>query len=189
MVSKDFANQAVQLYLSRPISRSEYILGKVSVLGSLLSCTTWIPALVLFGVQAQLRGQGWGWDHLWLAGAIVVAGLLWIALISLLSMALSVWVKWRIAATALMIGTFFVLPGFGAVVSAVMRTRWGNLLNLPYLITLVWTQLFRLPARHVRLSPYDQIPLWAAWATLLAVCGFCVWILNARLKAREAVRG
>src|ERR1700682_3271235 len=43
MVSKDFANHAVQLYLSRPLSRAEYLLGKVSVLGVLLSFTTWIP--------------------------------------------------------------------------------------------------------------------------------------------------
>lgn len=189
MVSKDFANQSVQLYLSRPLSRAEYLLGKISVLGGLLSFTTWIPALILFGLQAQLQGHGWGWDHLWVAGAIVVAGLLWIALIALLSMALSVWVKWRIAATALMIGTFFVLPGFGAVVSAVMRTKWGNLLNLPYLITLVWAQLFRLPARHIRVGGYDQVPLWAAWAALLAVCALCAWVLNVRLKAREVVRG
>lgn len=189
MVSKDFANQSVQLYLSRPLSRAEYLLGKVSVLGGLLSSTTWIPALVLFGLQAQLQGHGWGWDHLWLAGAIFLAGLLWIALISLLSMALSVWVKWRIAATALMIATFFLLPGFGAVVSAVMRTRWGNLLNLPYLITLVWTHLFRFPERHIHVGGYDQVPLWAAWAALLAVCAFCVWVLNSKLKAREAVRG
>jgi ABC-2 type transport system permease protein len=189
MVSKDFANQSVQLYLSRPLSRAEYLLGKVSVLGSLLSCTTWIPALVLFGLQAQLEGHGWGWDHLWLAGAIVVAALLTIALISLLSMALSVWVKWRIAATALMVGTFFVLPGFSAVVSAVMRTKWGNLLNFPYLITLVWANLFRLPTRPIHVVRSDHVPLWAAWTALLVVCALCVWILNARLKAREVVRG
>ncbi len=189
MISKDFANQSVQLYLSRPLSRAEYLLGKVSVLSGLLSCTTWIPALVLFGLQAQLQGNGWGREHLWLAGAIVVAGLLWISLISLVSMALSVWVRWRIAATALMIGTFFFLPGFGAAMNAILRTNWGKLLNLPYLITLVWAHLFRLPAGHIRLGGYDNVPLWTAWAALLAVCGLCVWVLNLKLKAREVVRG
>lgn len=189
MVSKDFANQSVQLYLSRPLSRAEYLLGKVSVLGGLLSFTTWVPALFLFCLQAQLQGHGWGWDNLWLAGAIVVAGLLWIALIALLSMALSVWVKWRIAATALMLGIFFLLPGFGVVTNAVMRTNWGSLLNLGYLITLVWARLFRLPARHIHVGGYDHVPLWAAWAALLAVCAFCVWVLNSKLKAREVVRG
>src|SRR5690242_8552919 len=47
MITKDFANHSVQLYLSRPLSRAEYLLGKVSVLGLLLSCVTWVPALLL----------------------------------------------------------------------------------------------------------------------------------------------
>jgi ABC-type transport system involved in multi-copper enzyme maturation permease subunit len=192
MISKDFANQSVQLYLSRPLSRAEYLLGKVSVMAALLSCTTWIPALVLFLLQAQLEGHGWGWDNLWLAGSIFTAGMLWIALISLLAMALAVWVRWRIAATALMMATFFVLPGFGVAINAILRTRWGTLLNLSHLITTVWWHLFRINVAEGptdRFTRLDQVPLWAAWAVLLAVCGFCVWILNRRLKAREAVRG
>src|SRR5215467_11684514 len=60
MISKDFANHSIQLYLSRPVSRPEYLLGKVSVLGILLSCTTWIPTLILFFLHAELEGHGWG---------------------------------------------------------------------------------------------------------------------------------
>ncbi|HMF91546.1 MAG TPA: ABC transporter permease subunit [Candidatus Angelobacter sp.] len=192
MISKDFANQSVQLYLSRPLSRAEYLLGKVSVMAGLLSCTTWIPALILFFVQAQLEGHGWGWDNLWLAGSIFIGAMMWIALISLLAMALAVWVRWRIAATALMMAIFFVLPGFGVVVNAILRTRWGSLLNLSYLITNVWWHLFRIPVADGptdRLTRLGQVPLWAAWGTLLAVCALCVWVLNRKLKAREVVRG
>ena len=113
MITKDFANNSVQLYLSRPLSRAEYLFGKVSVLGALLSCITWIPALFLFFVHAELQGNGWLWQNLWMAGSIFLASLLWIAVISLLSMAVSVWVKWRIAASALMFAVFFVLPILG----------------------------------------------------------------------------
>ncbi len=188
MISKDFANHSIQLYLSRPLSRAEYLLGKVSVLAVLLSCTTWIPALILFGLQAQLQGHGWGWKNLWMAGSIFVSGMLWIALVSLLAMALAVWVRWRIAATALMFATFFLLPGFGFMLNAILRTRWGWLLNLPHTIFLVWGNLFRVPLR--RMQPVGEaIPLWSAWAALLVVCAFCIWVLNLRLKAREVERG
>lgn len=188
MVTKDFANHAVQLYLSRPLSRAEYLCGKISVLATLLSCTTWIPALVLFGVQAELQGNGWGWHNLWVAGAIVVASLMWIALISLLSMALAVWVRWRIAATALMIAVFFLLPGFGEVVNSILRTQWGKLLNFPYLVTTAWGHLF-LTHDQLRSTGFNQVPLWSAWVALLGVCVFAVWILDLRLKAREVERG
>lgn len=189
MISQDFANHSVQLYLSRPLSRGEYLFGKVSVMVALLSCTTWIPALVLFLLQAQLQGHGWGWDNLWLAGSIFVAGMLWIALISLLSMALAVWVRWRIAATALMLGIFFVLPGFGAAMDAILRTHWGMLFNLPHVIALIWAHLFRFQTDQFHRAQFDLVPLWSAWASILAVCAMSVWLLHRRLKAREVERG
>ena len=136
MITKDFANHSVQLYLSRPLSRTEYLFGKVSVLAALLSCTTWIPALFLFFVKAQLQGHGWLWENLWMAGSIVLSCLIWIAMVSLLSMAVAVWVKWRIAATALMLGVFFLLPRGGSfAMNAILRTQWGNVLNIPHMIT------------------------------------------------------
>jgi ABC-2 type transport system permease protein len=183
-ISKDFANHGVQLYLSRPLSRVEYLVGKVSVIAALLSCTTWIPALVLFLVQAELHGHGWGWDNLWMMGSIFVAATLWIALVSLLSMALAVWVRWRIAATALMLGIFFVLPGFGAAMDAILRTNWGLLLNLSYVFSAVWAHLFRIQG-HGR---FDLVPLWSAWASILTFCFISLWLLHRRLKAREVER-
>lgn len=188
MITKDFANNSIQLYLSRPLSRAEYLAGKISVLALLLSCTTWIPALILFGVQAELQGHGWGWQNLWMAGSIVVACLLWIALISLLSMAIAVWVRWRIAATGLMIAIFFFLPAFGEAIDVIVRTHWGRLLNFPYSIMMVWSRLFRLSERQLHRGGFDVIPLWSAWASLLAVCGLCLWLLHHRLKAREVER-
>lgn len=188
MITKDFANHAVQLYLSRPLSRAEYLAGKITVLATLLSFTTWIPALILFGVHAELQGNGWGWQNLWVAGAIILSALMWIALISLLSMALAVWVRWRIAATALMIAVFFLLPGFGEAMNAILRTQWGKLLNFPYLVTTVWGHLF-LTRTQLPSTGFNLIPLWSAWATLLGVCAFSIWVLNLRLKAREVERG
>lgn len=188
MITKDFANNSIQLYLSRPLSRGEYLAGKISVLALLLSCTTWIPALILFGVQAELQGHGWGWQNLWMAGSIVVACLLWIALISLLSMAIAVWVRWRIAATGLMIAIFFFLPAFGEAIDLIVRTHWGRLLNFPYSIMMVWSRLFRLSERQLHRGGFDVLPLWSAWASLLVVCAFCLWLLHHRLKAREVER-
>ena len=187
MISKDFANHSIQLYLSRPLSRTEYLAGKISVLATLLSFTTWIPAVVLFGVQAEMQGQGWGWENLWIAGAIILSSLLWIAFISLLSMALTVWVKWRIAATALFFGVLFFMAGFGFAVNTVLRTKWGWLLNLPHMIFVVWGSLFRIPLWTVQFRG-EIVPVWSAWASLLTVCGFCLWLLNSRLKAREVER-
>jgi ABC-2 type transport system permease protein len=187
MITKDFANHSVQLYLSRPISRTEYLVGKISVLAALLSCTTWIPALLLFFVKAELQGHGWLWENLWMAGSIILSGLIWIALISLISMTVAVWVKWRIAATALMLGIFFLLPAFAAVLNAILRTQWGNLINFTHMITLVWMRLFREKTAELP-TAFNAVPLWAAWASLLSVCAACFWLLDRKLRAREVER-
>ena len=187
MITKDFANHSVQLYLSRPISRTEYLFGKISVLAALLSCITWIPALVLFFVKAGLQGHGWLWENLWMAGSIILSSFIWIAMISLISMAVAVWVRWRIAATALMLGIFFLLPAAAAILNAILRTQWGNLINFTHMITLVWMRLFR--EREAELpTAFNAVPLWAAWASLLSVCAACFWLLDRKLRAREVER-
>ena len=100
LVSPDLANGALTVYLCRPISRVEYILGKLSVLAIILSWITWIPALVLFFVQASLSGWDWMMQNLWIATGCFIASWIWILSTYLLALALSAWVKWRIAAGA-----------------------------------------------------------------------------------------
>jgi len=190
MITQDFANHSVQLYLSRPLSRVEYLFGKASVLFILLSCISWVPALILFFVQGGLEGHGWIWDNLWLAGAIFLSCLIGIAMVSLLSMAVAVWVKWRIAATALMFAVFFLFPALGGVISLILRTRWGHLLNFPVMIMIIWGHLFRIaPLKPGGMGPgFYVVPVWAAWASALSVCVICFWLLHSKLKAREVER-
>lgn len=189
MVTRDFANQALQLYFSRPLSRTEYILGKISVLAFLISCITWIPGWFLFALQAGLSGDGWGWNNLFLLGAIFVSSWLWIAVISFLALALSVFVKWRIAATGLIFAVMIVLPGFGEMFNLILQTNWGKLLNLSYTIRLVWAHLFRLNPRFLGVIRNGDLPQWSAWISILSACLISFYLINQRLKAREVVRG
>src|SRR5207302_10388842 len=144
LISPDIANGALPLYFCRPFSRAEYVLGKASVLVILLSQITWMPGLVLFAVQSSLAGAHWTWDHLWIAGSLVLSSLIWIAILSLLAMALSAWVKWRIVAGALLLAVLFFGAGFAQAINAVMRIQSGHFLNIVFLMGKVWTSLFRM---------------------------------------------
>ena len=55
-VSPDLANNALSLYLARPFSRVEYVLGKMWILIVLMSLMTWVPGLLLF-IAASLPGR------------------------------------------------------------------------------------------------------------------------------------
>ena len=181
LVSTDLANRALTLYLSRPFSRVEYVLGKMSVLLILLSLITWIPGLLLFTVQCALAGGSWMLDNLWLAWAIFAGSWIWILVIALLALALSAWVKWKIAAGALLIGIFFVAAAFGQAINTVLDVNWGGLINLNNLFNAVWSSLFRQQAK-TDISPA------AAWIMLGLMSAACVWLLYRKLRAVEVVR-
>src|SRR5262249_26272010 len=95
LISRDLANNALPLYLCRPFSRFEYIIGKMSVLLILLSLITWVPGLLLFLFQSYLEGGTWMSENLWIATAIFIVSVAWLLALSLLSMAFSAWIKWR----------------------------------------------------------------------------------------------
>jgi len=181
LVSPDLADGALPLYFCRPFSRAEYILGKSSVLGILLSQVTWVPGLILFAVQASLAGAGWAWSNLWIAGSLVLSALIWIAILSLLAMALSAWVKWRIVAGALLLAIMFFGAGFAQAINMVLRTDSGYFFNLAYLMGTVWNGLFQVDSQHA-------IPTAQAWIAILLYCSVCLWLLLRKVRAYEVIR-
>ena len=158
-VSPDLSNNALSLYLARPFSRVEYVLGKMSVLVILLSLMTWVPGLLLFLLQGYLEGWKWMADNARLAYAIFIGSWIWIFLLSLLALALSAWVKWKPAAGALMFGVFFVTSSFGAVINAVERTNWGYLANVSYMVGSIWSQLFEGSHKTTNGAVFSALPL------------------------------
>src|SRR6188768_4132230 len=67
LISRDLANNALPLYLCRPLPRWQYVLGKMAVVAFLLSLVTWVPGLLIFVFQASLSGIGWTLSNLWMA--------------------------------------------------------------------------------------------------------------------------
>ena len=181
LISSDLANRALPLYLSRPFTRAEYVIGKMSVLLMLLSLITWVPGLILFGAQGVMGGREWLSHNVWVAWAVFAGSWIWILVISLLALALSAWVKWRIAAGALLLAVFFVAAGFGEAINAVLEVHWGRLINLMYLFVTVWDRLFR--ARETM-----EISESSAWLMLGLICAGCLVLLNRKLRAFEVVK-
>jgi ABC-type transport system involved in multi-copper enzyme maturation permease subunit len=189
LIAGDLTNGALPLFLSRPFTRADYVLGKLAVLGLLLSAVTWVPCLLLFGLQAGLARGGWIWSHLWMIIPIVLCSAIWILMLSLLSLAVSAWVKLRIVATGVIFISFFVPTGLGEMFNAIMGTYWGRLLNFSDMFRLILVNGFRERTGPLGSPGWNEIPVPAAWAVLIFVCLLSLVILNARLRARETVRG
>jgi ABC-2 type transport system permease protein len=181
LISADLRNNGLPLYLSRPFSRAEYILGKSFVLITLLSLVTWIPGLLLFFFQAYMAGLDWFREHWRIGPAIFLSSWIWILLLCLISLALSAYVKWKPVARIALIGVFFVAEPMGEILNFMLDTKWGSLISITDMVAVVWSGLFGVP------RPVD-VPIGAAWAALLAVCAVCVWLLHRKVRAYEIVR-
>ena len=182
LVSADLANNALPLYFCRPFSRAEYLFGKSAVLIWLLSLITWIPGSVLFVIQASLAAPGWTRSNLWMERSIFLGSAIEILLFCLLTLALSAWIKRKLAAGAALLGIFFAGSAFGQAINAVLGTRNGYLFDLANLIATVESHLF---GQH---SP-TGLPAGNAWLALLAICTFCLYLLERKVRAYEVVRG
>jgi ABC-2 type transport system permease protein len=199
-VSRDLTNNALPLYLCRPFTRTEYVVGKMSIVIILLSLITWAPGLILFLLQSYLEGWTWFTENIWIASAIFLGSLVWILLLALMSQAISAWVKWLVAARAALLAAFFIPTAFAAIINEIFQTRWGHLFDLQALIGNVWSGLFGTFVRQavedrefrngriVAVAFRTEPPLWASWFMLFLICAFCLWLLSRKVKAYEVVK-
>jgi len=181
LVAPDLRNNGLALYLSRPFNRTEYILGKMSVLLILLSCITWLPGLLLFAFQAYLE-KGWLAKSGHIGSAIFLGSWAWIIFLSLFALAVSAWVKWKPVARITLMGLFFVLLGFGGTINETLDVQWGMLLSAWHVIGGIWWSLFDMGFT-------DELPsAGASWIALVAGSLLCLWLLYRRIRAYEVVR-
>ena len=200
LVSRDLRNNALPLYLCRPFSRTEYVLGKMSVVLILLSLITWIPQLLLFLFQSYLEGFTWFRTNLWLASAIFIGSVVWILLLALISQTVSALVKWRVVASGAILGLFFIPSVFGEFINVVFLTRWGNLVSIVALMKNISAGLFGTfleTTGTIRIQGFDgtvseiimqEPPLWISWGVLFVICAICLAILSRKVKAYEVVK-
>jgi ABC-2 type transport system permease protein len=197
-VSRDLTNNALPLYLSRPFTRTEYVVGKMSIVIILLSAITWIPGLILFLLQSSLEGWSWFSANIPIASAIFIGSLVWILLLALLTQAISAWVRWRLASRAALLGVFFIPTVLAGIVNEIFATHWGDLLSLQWLIWNVWSGLFgeyQEQRFYIDRNGVEQLgtalngpPLWSCWLVLFLICAACLALLSRKVKAYEVVK-
>jgi ABC-type transport system involved in multi-copper enzyme maturation permease subunit len=201
LVSRDLRNNALPLYLCRPFSRTEYVMGKMSVILILISAMTWVPQLLLFLLQSYLEGFTWFSTNLSLASAIVISGIVWALLLALLTQTISALVKWRVVASGALLALFFIPSVFGEFINVVFLTRWGHLISVSSLMQNVTAGLFGTFQRvtgTIQITDFNDTvvreiqliepPLWTSWAMLFVICAICLALLSWKVKAYEVVR-
>ena len=181
LIAADLSNNALPLYLSRPIDRHEYVLGKMAVLAILLSPMTWVMGAAIGLLLAYFEGGGGGFENYRIGMAYVVGHIAWIVVISMLTLAISAWVRFKPAARGALFAIIFILAGLAQAVNAVTRTSFGDLIHLVRAINSVVMSLFGAP------TP-SGLPVSLNWFTLAGVTALSIWLINRKLRPHEVVK-
>jgi len=90
LVANDLRSNALQIYFSKPIGRTDYLLGKLGILCSFILLVTLVPGLLLFLLHMIFAGDSAAFQqHAWIAGAIIGYSILLAGVNGLLMLAFS----------------------------------------------------------------------------------------------------
>jgi ABC-2 type transport system permease protein len=189
LVGNDFHHGSLPFYLSKPIGRRHYVLGKVLGVGGFVNLLTTLPAVGLW-VQA---GVLQGWDKYFVNSAHLLLGVLGYGAVltvtlSLLLVAVAVLVRRTVPLVMVWCGLFVLCPALSDFLARFQNLgptwRLIDLWNDLYLIGL-W--LLRVDDTEAR-SGFEQPPVWQAAAVVAAVCVACWVYLRRRIRAVEVVQ-
>ncbi|MBN2242284.1 MAG: hypothetical protein JW793_06300 [Acidobacteria bacterium] len=180
-IAPDLANNALPLYFSRPITRTEYALSRLATLSGLLSVVSWVPGLILFAMRSSMAGSPWLREN-WRIGAGLFAGfLLWILLVSLVALAGSAYVRMKVVAGGLVFAFFFVLSGASGIIKLVFRSDWGNIVNPAWATRRIWYAMLEI-------EPPAGPGVLACLCILAATMILLALVLKRRLRPVEVIR-
>ncbi len=181
LIANDRRANALQLYLSKPLTRFEYVAGKMAILFLFLLLVTWAPAISLLIVQIAFAGSfTFLAQHLFLLPAITLFALLQILLAATTMLALSSMSKSSRFVGIMYAGVMF----FTSALFNAMRGITGSSALAWISPTAALEQLgdviFRLPPR------YDLAPMLAA-LTVVGLIAASAFILERRVRGVEVV--
>jgi ABC-2 type transport system permease protein len=183
LIANDLRTGAILVYLSRPLTRRDYVLGKLGVLMTLNLSVTLVPALLLYLIALALAPEQFAtWSLAWIAPAIVLHSLVTSTVMSLMALAVS-----SLSRSARVAGLGFFGLVFGLeIVRGVLRALYdrpeSTLLSVQADLQSLANALFGITDRAF------AVP-WAYPAlVLVAVSLGCLAILRARVRAVEIVR-
>ena len=181
LIASDRRANALQIYLSKPLSRVEYVFGKLAVLLAFLLLVTWVPAIVLLIVQVMFAGDFTFFvDNIFLFPAITVSALIQTLTVSATMLALSSLSKSSRYVGILYAGViFFTQAMYGVLYQVTRDTSWA------------WisfsANLSQINAFIFRMRPAYATPWPVSLAVLAAVVALSAVILERRVRGVEVV--
>jgi ABC-2 type transport system permease protein len=181
LIAADRRANALQLYLSKPLTRAEYIAGKLAVLFLFLTLVTLAPALSLLMVQVAFAGSlAFVRQNLFLLPAITLFSLLQVLLASFTMLALSSLSKSSRFVGVMYAGLIFFTNALFQTLRGVTGDSSFAWMSPTDALEQIGDVVFRLPPRY-------DLPAVAAFLVVGALIAASALVLERRVRGIEIV--
>jgi ABC-2 type transport system permease protein len=181
LIANDRRANALQIYLSKPLLRSEYIAGKAAVLFTFLMAVTFLPAILLLLIQVLFAGSfAFLRANLFLFPAITVASLLQVVLATFTMLALSSLSKSARYVGILYAGAIFFTAAIYGAMYAITGSTKLSYLSLGANLAQVVDVIFRLKPRYATPWPVSLI-------VIVGLIVLSISVLERRVRGVEVV--
>jgi ABC-2 type transport system permease protein len=181
LIANDRRANALQIYLSKPLTRAEYIFGKLAILMFFLLLVTWVPAIVLLVVQISFAGNfTFLKNNLYLFPAITVFSFIMVTMVAAAMLALSSLSKSSRYVAILYSAVIFFTQAIYGVLSVVTRSTQLSWISFPANLAQMGDVIFRLPPKYA--TPWP-----VALVMILGLIGVSALILERRVRGIEVV--
>jgi ABC-2 type transport system permease protein len=182
LIANDLRTGAILVYLSRPLTRRDYVAGKLGVPLFLNLSVTLVPGLLLYAAGLSLAPEQYlKWELWWIAPAIVAHAVTESLVVSLLVLAISSLSRSARVAGLAFVGLFFGLEMVRVVLQNGFHRKEAVLLSLQADLQALGVALFGVADRSL------QIPWVWPLAVLVAVSLGSLAVLRSRVRAVEIV--
>ncbi len=183
LVANDLRTGGILVYLSRPLTRRDYVLGKLGVLLALNLAVTLVPAVLLYLAAIALAPDSFlKWELAWLGPAILLQALVICLVLSLLVLAISALSRSARVAGLAFVGLIMGLEVVRLVVRAIYKWSYTALFSIQTDLKILGNALFGITDPRLAIAP------WVPAVVLLLVGIGCLFVLRQRVRAVEIVR-
>jgi ABC-type transport system involved in multi-copper enzyme maturation permease subunit len=181
LIANDRRANALQIYLSKPLMRSEYIAGKFSVLFTFLMFVSFVPAVLLLLLKVAFDGRfTFLSQNVFLIPAITVASLLEVTLISCAMLALSSLSKSARFVAIMYVGVLFFTKALFGALYAITATSAVSWISIGDDLAQVVDVIFRIKPRY-------ETPWQVSLLVVVGVIVVAISILERRVRGVEVV--
>jgi ABC-2 type transport system permease protein len=181
LIANDRLANALQIYLSKPLTRSDYIAGKMAILVAFLLLITWVPAMLLLLMQVLFSASfAFVRANIYLVPAITLASLAIVLVAAFTMLALSSLSKSARYVAILYAGIMLFTNAIYGVLRLVTRSSSVSWVSFTASLDQVCDAIFRLPPR------YDT-PVAVSFIVLIALIVVSLSVLERRVRGVEVV--